>query len=174
MKLKYLSWVLGVLLFSWPVMAQSGSTASSGSGIQPTVTTLAVMGKFGSKLEAGTDAVGTLQITPKYAVRTDNVEFPTPGISADTAGVDYSGTFKNSRLSYDLNGGVGMISSPQPMHFAANVGGALNFQPKGEPKITIQLVNVEYWHGGVADGTTQTSNWFTVASGIQLNLGKIF
>lgn len=163
--------IVGLLAFSAvPMLAQS----TSGSGIQPTVTTQAVMGKFGKNYEAGTDAIGTLQITPKFAVRSDNVEFPTPGISANTAGAEYDGAFKNSELGYSLNGGVGMISSPAPMHFAANVGGTLNFSPKGEPKITIQLVTVQYWHGGVADGTEQTSNWFTVASGIQLNLSKIF
>ena len=158
-------------------MAQTTSTtttAAAASNLTFQVTSQAVMAGIGGKYEAGTDAIGTLTLSPHWSVRSDNVVLPGPGIGLNTAGAEYSATIPKSEFSYNLNAGVGMVSSPAPMHFAANVGGTLSFSPSGEPKLSITIITAQYFHGAVADGATQTSNWWTIGTGLELNLSRIF
>ncbi len=172
--------VLTLMLAGLPGFAQTKAAATTPATTIPTslqfaMQTQPVMAVIGgSKFEAGVDAVGTLAISPSFAARTDNFDFPGPGIVLNTAGAQYSNGIKNTEFSYSLNAGVGMVSSPAPMHFAANAGGTLLFSPTGEPKVQVVILSVQYLHGGIVDGPLSTSNFYTVATGLQIDLSKVF
>ena len=134
-----------------------------------TVTVQPVMWRIAHNNEAGTDAVGTLKLTPRLTLRSDNYIAPNPGISANTAGVQFQQVLKDADYQVGAYGGVGAISSSITSHFAANYGGFINMDIAGSKTYTWNIVDAGGIFGKVSDGGVDTMNSFHIATAIKIS-----
>jgi hypothetical protein len=161
-------------LFAIPfALAQTAPTptpAPASTPLQFNVTTEATMWHGAGHSEAGTDAVGILQVSPHWSARTDNIVLPGPGVTMDTIGAQGCNIPKTSSFQFCGNGGFGAVTSPAPAHYAFNLGSHLNYKPAGSSVFSFQVFDVQYIHGGIMDGTESTSNSVSLSVGINITI----
>jgi hypothetical protein len=172
-------WLLTALLAFGPrAFGQTSSTPATPVTAEPvtpaplifTVTTEATMWRGAGQAEAGTDAIGSLEITPRWSARTDNIVLPGPGISIDTIGAQGCDVPKTSPFQFCGNGGFGAVTSPAPTHYAFNLGTHLNYDVNGNKTFSFKVFDVQYIHGGITDGGESTNNSVSFSIGLNISI----
>lgn len=161
---------IGFLLAgSLPLHAQTAPTTTTpATTLQFAITTEATVWHGAGQSEAGTDAIGTLAISPKWSARTDNIVLPGPGVTVDTIGAQGCTLPKKSLWQFCGNGGFGAVTSPEPSHYAFNVGSHLNYDVAGNKTFSFKVFDIQYIHAGIADGGQQTNNSFSISVGLNI------
>lgn len=130
--------------------------------------TQAVYWNIAGHKEAATDIVGTMSVTPRWSVRSDNFDAPGPGIVVNTFGGQFCQPLGSTRLEACLNGGAGLVTSQAPNHAAFNGGASFNYDVDQSGRFGLQIGQIQAIHGGVSDGGVLTSNTYAVGVGIKI------
>lgn len=159
-----------IIVLALAVLAVS-LTAWGQAPVAPTFTvvTQPIMWRIAHNNEAGTDAIGTLKLTPKLSLRSDNLIAPNPGIAANTAGIQFAQVLKDADFQVGGYGGIGAVSSTVTSHFAAVYGGFVNMKLAGSNTYSWNVVDAGGVFGQVSDGGVTVQNSFHVATGIKIS-----
>ncbi|MCU1304926.1 MAG: hypothetical protein JWQ87_5210 [Candidatus Sulfotelmatobacter sp.] len=110
-----------------------------------------------SQTSAATDIGATFAVTDKLLLRSDNILAPSVNLSAYFGGIQYAlptakiltkTNLDPAHFQFYLTGSAGQArvtvgSDPTRTHFAALVGGGVNYDPAGTGKFSINLLEGE-------------------------------
>lgn len=111
-----------------------------------------------SQTSAATDIGATFAVTDKLSLRSDNILAPAVNLSAYFGGIQYAlptakiltkTNLDPAHFQFYLTGSAGQArvtvgSDPTRTHFAALVGGGVNYDPAGTGKFSINLLEARW------------------------------
>jgi len=116
----------------------------------------AVAVRIGGQSVPGTDLIGSYAVTKRISVRSDNLLAPGNNLQLYGAGFDWkpplSGLISKTTLPKNtfepyLTGTIGIVrnvpaAGPVKQHYAALLGGGVNYDPTGSGRFTVNLIEV--------------------------------
>ena len=176
--MKYLSWILAVAC----LLVATAAYGQSLDGAKFSISGKALGYAAGGMSLVAADAVSAVQISPKLAVRNDNIILSDPNASSVAAfelgGAQYNLPFDKllgktfldpSKYKFYAVGEAGLVTSSLGQSPAFSAGVGLDYFPQSTPSVVVNLFEARVLNGRVGLGPGKT-----VTNGVAFSVGLTF